>query len=151
MKLNGRVAALLELGAKFVEEQRADDFEDVALAGVVRPNLPALFVVHDGLKERAENGGRDARPIFARAGKQSVAHFAVEIGKAEMFAEQVAIDVGKLRERFVGISGKYLLQVYPKKNIWERQAQEEVQKITDRHIQDVDKALAAKEAELMEI
>lgn len=31
----------------------------------------------------------------------------------------------ELRERFVGISGKYLLQVYPKKNIWERQAQEE--------------------------
>ncbi|MFZ4790490.1 MAG: ribosome recycling factor [Candidatus Competibacteraceae bacterium] len=33
----------------------------------------------------------------------------------------------------------------------ERQAQDEVQKLTDRHIQDVDKALAAKEAELMEI
>ncbi|MFZ1827550.1 MAG: ribosome recycling factor [Candidatus Competibacteraceae bacterium] len=33
----------------------------------------------------------------------------------------------------------------------ERQAQEEVQKLTDRYIQDVDKMLAAKEAELMEI
>ncbi len=33
----------------------------------------------------------------------------------------------------------------------ERQAQDEVQKLTDRHIQDVDKTLAAKEAELMEI
>ncbi|MCC6134156.1 MAG: ribosome recycling factor [Candidatus Contendobacter sp.] len=33
----------------------------------------------------------------------------------------------------------------------ERQAQDEVQKLTDRHIQEVDKALAAKEAELMEI
>ena len=33
----------------------------------------------------------------------------------------------------------------------ERQAQDEVQKLTDRHIQDVDKILAAKEAELMEI
>jgi ribosome recycling factor len=33
----------------------------------------------------------------------------------------------------------------------ERQAQDEVQKLTDRHIQDVDKMLAAKEAELMEI
>ena len=31
----------------------------------------------------------------------------------------------ELRERFVGISGKYLLQVYPKKNIWERREQEE--------------------------
>ena len=33
----------------------------------------------------------------------------------------------------------------------ERQTQDEVQKLTDRHIQDVDKVLAAKEAELMEI
>ncbi len=33
----------------------------------------------------------------------------------------------------------------------ERQAQDEMQKLTDRYIQDVDKLLAAKEAELMEI
>lgn len=33
----------------------------------------------------------------------------------------------------------------------ERQVQDEVQKLTDRHIQDVDKILAAKETELMEI
>jgi ribosome recycling factor len=33
----------------------------------------------------------------------------------------------------------------------ERQTQEEIQKLTDRHIQDVDKILAAKEAELMEV
>lgn len=33
----------------------------------------------------------------------------------------------------------------------ERQAQDETQKLTDRHIQDVEKILAAKEAELMEI
>ena len=31
----------------------------------------------------------------------------------------------ELRQRFVGVTGHYLLQVYPKKNIWERQAQEE--------------------------
>jgi hypothetical protein len=31
----------------------------------------------------------------------------------------------ELRERFVGVTGKYLLQVYPKKNIWNRAAQEE--------------------------
>jgi hopanoid biosynthesis associated RND transporter like protein HpnN len=30
-----------------------------------------------------------------------------------------------LRERFVGVSGKHLLQVYPKKNVWERENQEE--------------------------
>jgi ribosome recycling factor len=33
----------------------------------------------------------------------------------------------------------------------ERQAQDEMQKLTDRYIQDVDKMLAAKETELMEI
>ncbi len=33
----------------------------------------------------------------------------------------------------------------------ERQAQDEIQKLTDRYIQTVDKALTAKEAELMEI
>lgn len=33
----------------------------------------------------------------------------------------------------------------------ERQAQDDIQKLTDRHIQAVDKALSAKEAELMEI
>ncbi|MEK7706630.1 MAG: MMPL family transporter [Verrucomicrobiota bacterium] len=32
---------------------------------------------------------------------------------------------GALRDRFVGVSGKYLLQVYPKKNIWQRTHQEE--------------------------
>ena len=30
-----------------------------------------------------------------------------------------------LRDRFVGVSGKFLLQVYPKKDIWERAPQEE--------------------------
>src|SRR5262249_19517138 len=30
-----------------------------------------------------------------------------------------------LRERFVGSSGRLLLQVYPKKDVWDRQAQEE--------------------------
>jgi ribosome recycling factor len=33
----------------------------------------------------------------------------------------------------------------------ERQTQDEIQKLTDHHVQDVDKILAAKEAELMEI
>ena len=33
----------------------------------------------------------------------------------------------------------------------ERQAQDDIQKLTDRYIQDVDKVLAAKEADLMEI
>ena len=31
----------------------------------------------------------------------------------------------ELRDRFIGVSGHYLLQVYPKKNIWDRDAQTE--------------------------
>ncbi len=30
-----------------------------------------------------------------------------------------------LRNRFIGVTGKYLLQVYPKKDVWERKSQEE--------------------------
>ncbi len=30
-----------------------------------------------------------------------------------------------LRNRFIGVTGKYLLQVYPKKDVWERKEQEE--------------------------
>lgn len=30
-----------------------------------------------------------------------------------------------LRDRFVGVSGKFLLQVYPKKDVWQRESQEE--------------------------
>jgi ribosome recycling factor len=33
----------------------------------------------------------------------------------------------------------------------ERRAQEDIQKLTDRHIADIDKALQAKEAELMAV
>ena len=95
--------AVFKFGAEVVQEQRADDFEDVAFAGVMRADLAALSVIHDGLKERAENGGRDARPILARAAEQGVAHVAVEIGKAEMFVEQVAVDVREGGERFIEV------------------------------------------------
>src|SRR6266704_1948801 len=30
-----------------------------------------------------------------------------------------------LRNRFIGVRGKYLIQVYPKKDVWERKEQEE--------------------------
>ena len=93
----------LKFGAQIVQEQRADDFEDVAFAGVMRADLPPLLRLHDGLKERAENGGRNARPVEARAGEQRVAHVAVEIGEAEIFGEQLAVDVGKCGERFVEV------------------------------------------------
>ena len=93
----------LEFGAQVVEEKRADDFEDVALAGVMPADLPALLRLHDGLKERAEDGGRDARPVEARAGQQGVAHVAVEVGEAEVFRKEFAVDVGECGQSFVEV------------------------------------------------
>ena len=51
------LADALELGPEVVQKQGADDFEDVALAGVVAADLTAFARLHDGLEERAENGG----------------------------------------------------------------------------------------------
>ena len=93
----------LELGPQVVEEQGADDLEDVALAGVVAADLPALLRLHDALEERAENGGRDARPVEARAGQQAVAHVAVEVGEAEVLGEELAVDVGEGGQSFVEV------------------------------------------------
>ena len=50
----------LELRPQVVEEQRAHHLEDVALAGVVAADLPALARLHHALKQRAENGRRNA-------------------------------------------------------------------------------------------
>src|SRR5262249_53253601 len=51
--------AVFKLGPEFVEEQRTDDFENVALRSVVHPKLPALLLVliPNVLKQRAEDGG----------------------------------------------------------------------------------------------
>ena len=95
--------AVFKFGAQVVQEEGADHFQDVPFAGVVRSNLAALLVVHDGLKQGAENGGGDARPILASATKKRVAHVAVEIGKAQMFAEQVAVDVREGGQRLVQV------------------------------------------------
>ena len=47
--------------------------------------------------------GGNARPVLARASEQRVAHVGVEVGKAEMLVEQVAVDVGKYGQRFVEV------------------------------------------------
>ncbi len=66
-------------------------------------NLPPRLGLHDGLEERAENGGGNARPVLGATRQQRVAHVAVEISKAQVFVEQVAVDVGKGSQRFVEI------------------------------------------------
>ena len=55
----------LELGPQVVHEQRLDHLEDVLLGRVVRPLRPALRRVHHRLEQRAEDRGRDVRPVEA--------------------------------------------------------------------------------------
>jgi uncharacterized protein len=51
-----------------------------------------------------------------------------------------------IRNRFVGISGKHLLQVYPKKDVWERNAQEEFV----RDLRRIDQAVTGTPVQLYE-
>ena len=51
-----------------------------------------------------------------------------------------------LRQRFVGVTGRYLLQIYPKKNVWGRAAQEEFVK----DLRTVDPRLTGTPVELFE-
>jgi hypothetical protein len=45
----------LEFCAQIIEKERADDFQDVALVGVMPADLPSLSGLHDCLEQRAEN------------------------------------------------------------------------------------------------
>jgi hypothetical protein len=91
------------VGAEVVKEQGANELEDVAFAGVVTPDLASFSRLHDSLKEGTEDGRGDARPVKLRAGQERVAHIAIEIGEAESFGEQVAVDVGEGGEGFVEV------------------------------------------------
>jgi hypothetical protein len=51
-----------------------------------------------------------------------------------------------LRRRFIGVTGKLILQVYPKKNVWERGAQEEFV----RQLRQVDKRATGTPVEILE-
>jgi len=93
----------LKLGAEIVEEQGADEFEDVFLGGVVRADLAAFLAVHDGLEQRAEDGGGDGVPPEAGTGEQAIAHVGVELGKVEALGKQVAVDVGELVQLLVEV------------------------------------------------
>ena len=87
-----------ELGAEVVEEEGADDLEDVALGGVVRADLPAFLRLHHRLKEGAEDSGGDARPVEGATREELRAHGRGESGEGEALAVEVAIDVGELEQ-----------------------------------------------------
>lgn len=101
------LADLSEFLLQVVEEEGADDLEDVAFAGVVRTDLPPLARFHDRLEQGAEDHGRNPRPVEACCGKQRVAHVAVEVGEG-LFAVLLAL----LGRRVQNV--EKLRQVYPK-------------------------------------
>src|ERR1022692_130883 len=94
----------LELGAEVVEEQGADDFEDVLLRRVVPANLAAFLAFHDCLEERAEDSGGDGFPAEGAAGEQAVTHVRGELGEFDVIGEKLAVDVGELAEFLVEIA-----------------------------------------------
>src|SRR5690606_39004817 len=83
-----------------VEEKGFDDFEDVALGGVVGPDLPALFLVHNALEEGTEDGGGDAGPVKSACRHETVPHVLAETRRGEALGEEFTVDVGKLGEVF---------------------------------------------------
>ena len=90
-----------ELGAEGVEEERADELEDVLLARVVGAEVVARGLVHHALEHRAEYRGRDLRPVERGAVEDGLAHFGGERGDRERLGEQPAVHVRKRGDRLV--------------------------------------------------
>src|SRR5690606_37024232 len=90
-----RPGAAVEAGLQLVEQERADELEDVAFAGVVRADLPAGAVLHDPLEEGAEDDGADGLPLEAAALEQGQPHRPIKAGEAKALAIQTAVDVGE--------------------------------------------------------
>ena len=88
---------LLEVRSQFVKEQGLDDLEYVLLGGVVSTHGASLLAIHHGLKQRAENCGRDARPVEAAGLEQALPHGGVEAGDSDLISEQISVDVRESR------------------------------------------------------
>jgi hypothetical protein len=64
-------------------------------------DLAAILGIHDALKQGAEDGGRDVRPVKAAGGCEAVVHVAVEPGGGEALGEEFAVDIGEGVQVFV--------------------------------------------------
>ena len=84
-----------EFALEIVEKQRLNDLQNVFLAGVMGALLAAGNLVHDRLKQRAEDRGRDFFPIEAAGVQKFFAHGAVEIWQRQALVEKLAVDVIK--------------------------------------------------------
>ena len=88
----------VELGTQIVQEQGFDDLEYRLFGGVVRALLAPRHRVDHAFEQRPEYGGRDVAPVEQAGVEQHRAHGSVEAGHGDAFAEQFAIDIGKVGE-----------------------------------------------------
>ena len=84
-----------------VEEERAQGLQDVRLARVVFAELAAGLGRLDGLEERTEDCGADARPVEGARSHEFLSHFEREAGDAEGLREDSTVDVGETRDQLV--------------------------------------------------
>ncbi len=93
----------IELGTEFIEEEGADEFEDVFFGRVVGTDLASLGGIHDALEEGSEDGGGDAGPLEGAGFEQLAAHEGVKIGEGDALGEEGAVDVGEGGEVFIEV------------------------------------------------
>ena len=87
-----------QLLAQLIEKQALNHLQDIGLRGVVRPQVAPLHGVGHALKQRAEDGRRNPRPVEVRAPNELLAQGRVEARKREELREQAAVHVGQLGE-----------------------------------------------------
>jgi hypothetical protein len=73
----------IEFASQGIEKERMNDFENIALRGIVSTDLAALSRLHYLLEERTENGRGYARPVEVSSFEQGLAHWAIERGELQ--------------------------------------------------------------------
>jgi len=90
-----------ELITQVIEKERAYHLHDVLLCCIVCSLCPPLISIHDGLKKRAEYGGRDGIPVEVARLDEKSAHGGVKCRGWEPLGKEVAIHIGKLGQVFI--------------------------------------------------
>ena len=116
------------LGAMRALRQRLDLAADEAPSGHDRDEVVALREATAALARRLEQEGPAAAPALARLQDQLRADFARTIGRLERNLHPAPVGLAdvpaQLRQKFVGQSGRFLLQIQPKVDIWDRDGAE---------------------------
>ena len=97
----GQKADRVEILTQAVKEERTDHLQDVLFARVVRPEVVPLRLVHHALEHRAEDRGRNLRPVERSAFEESRAHRGGERRYLQLVSEEVAVHVGERGNRLV--------------------------------------------------